>query len=140
MILKKQYLSSDSIGAVASGLCIIHCIATPLLFIAQTCSATCCDASPTWWQWLDYAFLAVSFFAVWQTSKTSSKNWVANALWISWVLLLITILNEKLKLITLPETTIYLPALALVALHFYNLKYWRCKDDGCCIETNFNYK
>jgi len=129
----KPIVNADLLGALASGLCMIHCIATPFLFIAQTCSATCCEAAPNWWSWLDYAFLVISFIAVWQTGKTSSKNWVKYALWISWVLLLVTIINEKLILIALPEAAIYLPALALVALHFYNLKYCQCKTNGCCV-------
>lgn len=129
----KPIINTDLIGAFASSLCMIHCIATPFLFIAQTCSATCCDAAPTWWRWLDYVFLAVSFIAVWQTSKTSSKNWVKYALWLSWTLLLSTILIEKLALLHLPEGTIYLPALALVGLHFYNLKYCQCAEDKCCL-------
>lgn len=125
-------INADLLGALASGLCMIHCIVTPFLFIAKTCSASCCDASPTWWSWLDYIFLVISFFAVWRTSKNSSKKWVKYALWFSWVLLLMTILNEKIKLISLPEGTLYLPAMALVALHFYNLKYCQCSKDGDC--------
>jgi hypothetical protein len=125
-------INADLLGVLASGLCMIHCIVTPFLFIAKTCSASCCDDSPTWWSWLDYVFLLISFFAVWQTSKNASNKWVKYALWFSWVLLLLSILNEKVKLITLPEIIIYLPAIALIALHFYNLKYCQCCKEGLC--------
>jgi hypothetical protein len=32
--------SQDTIGAAASFLCMIHCVATPFIFIAQACSHT----------------------------------------------------------------------------------------------------
>ena len=35
-------LKQDYIGAVASALCLLHCIATPFLFVAKACSAACC--------------------------------------------------------------------------------------------------
>jgi len=57
---------------------------------------------------------------------------VKYALWISWVVLFITILNEKLNWIPLPEVMIYVAAFALVVLHLYNLKYCQCKTDKCC--------
>jgi len=128
-------LKVDGIGMTASLLCMAHCIATPFLFIAKSCSVSCCDASPTWWSWLDYLFLVVSFFAVWQTSKTTSKRWIRYALWVSWLLLFAIIVNEKLQLLPLPETTIYFPAVALVGLHFYNLKYCHCTTNECCAKS-----
>jgi len=33
----------DLFGALVSSLCLIHCAATPFLFIAKVCSATCCS-------------------------------------------------------------------------------------------------
>lgn len=122
--------NTDLLGAMASGLCLIHCIATPLLFIAQTCSATCCEASPIWWQWIDYLFLVISFVAVYRSNQTTSKAWVGKALWFSWSLLAFLILNEKMGWIPLPEFAIYLPALSLISLHLYNQKYCKC-DENC---------
>ncbi len=133
MTIKTLYKNnSDTIGALASSLCLIHCIATPFIFIAQSCSATCCDSSPLWWQSIDYIFIGVSFFAVYWSAKHSSKSWLKNALWLSWALLSATILNEKFELIHLPESIIYIPAFALVGLHIYNKKYCHCKDNTCC--------
>lgn len=131
-----QKNNSDTLGALASGLCLIHCVATPFLFIAQTCSATCCETAPTWWKAIDYIFIVISFFAVYWSSKHSSKTWIINALWISWVLLFLALLNEKFTLVELPETSIYLPAIVLVLLHLYNKKYCRCTKDVCCAINN----
>ncbi len=123
---------SDTLGAFASGLCLIHCIATPFIFIAQTCSASCCSGAPTWWSMMDYLFLGISFFAIYWSVQNTSKNWIKYALWTSWSVLLFVILNEKIELIHLAEQAIYTPALALVGFHLYNRKYCQCAEDGCC--------
>ena len=130
--MKEITIKADSIGIIASSLCLVHCIATPFLFIASSSSAIHIDTSPEWWHWMDFLFLIISFFAVWQTSKMSSKSWIKYALWSSWLLLFGAIINEKLQLLALPETTIYFSAPGLVVLHFYNLKYCQCTIDGCC--------
>ena len=57
-ILKQK---SDLIGAIASFICMIHCLATPFLFIASACSKSCCAAAPKWWVWLDFVFLSLSW-------------------------------------------------------------------------------
>jgi hypothetical protein len=77
-IIKK----SDVLGVLASGLCLIHCIATPFIFVAQTCSASCCSVAPTWWSTIDYVFLGISFFAIYWSVQNTSKNWIKYALWI----------------------------------------------------------
>lgn len=134
MSFTTSFIKSDQIGALASTLCMIHCIATPFLFVTQLCAFEdpCCEASPTWWQSLDYVFLVVSFFAIFQATRTTTKEWIKPAMWVSWALLLTVISNEKTQWFTLFEEAIYIPALMLVALHLYNLKYCQCKDDGCC--------
>lgn len=126
-------IKSDTVGAFASSLCLVHCLATPILFVAQTCSATCCDAEsvPAWWGWIDYVFLIVSFFAIYWSTKHTTKNWIKPALWSSWLLLLVVLVNERLALVALPEMAIYVPALALVGLHLYNRKYCQCEKEEC---------
>jgi len=131
-----QQNNSDSIGAIASSLCLIHCVATPFIFIAQTCSATCCESAPTWWTIIDYVFLAISFFAVYWSSNNSSKQWVKYSLWFNWIALCLLIINEKLQLYTIPEGIIYLPAMTLFVLHLYNQKYCRCNNNQCCKAVN----
>lgn len=130
--MKLTLQKSDNIGALASTLCMIHCFATPFIFIAQTCSASCCATAPAWWQWIDYFFLVISFFAVYNSTQTSSKKWVKIALWISWTGLFIAILNERTSLIHLPHLFKYIMASSLVILHLYNRKYCQCKEDNCC--------
>jgi hypothetical protein len=126
-------LKTDYIGIIASLLCMIHCIITPFLFLAKTCSTSCCSLSPNWWRAIDFMFLVISFFAIYQTSKNTTTTWVKYALWSSWASLFLLILNENLGLIDVFAYAIYIPAILLIGLHFYNLKYCQCSDDGCCV-------
>ena len=122
----------DSLGALASGLCMIHCIATPFLFIASACTVSCCSATPLWWQWIDYAFLGISLFAVINASKSSANKFIKYGLWISWAGLFLFLLNAKFLWFSLSINLKYIPALSLVSLHIYNLRFGRCKKDECC--------
>ncbi len=121
-------LKSDSIGIMASSLCMIHCILTPFFFAVKTCSASCCQDSPIWWRLIDFTFLAISLFAI---QKIKTENWIKSAMWVSWSLLVLIILNENLQLINIFNNIIYIPAFALIALHFYNLKYCQCSEESC---------
>ena len=132
MILTRK---SDTLGVLASGLCFIHCIITPVIFVVQCCAIHSVNKAPGWWRALDYFFLVVSFFAVYWSAKKTSKNWIGYSLWITWVLLLAVILNESFGLISLPEIAIYFPAFGLIFLHLYNRKYCQCDDQSCCVET-----
>jgi len=131
MILIKQ--KSDILGTFASSLCLAHCVATPFLFLAQASAVTCCDGPPTWWKFMDYLFLAISFFAIFWSTKTTTLKWMKPMLWLSWSVLAGIILNEKLELLAIPEAAIYIPAFALVMLHLYNRKHCKCATDNCCV-------
>lgn len=137
--MKTNKLKSDLIGIVASALCMLHCIITPFLFIAKTCSDVCCATAPIWWRWVDISFLVISFFAIIHAVKHTSKEWVKWALWTSWIFLLVVITGELFGLFTLFKNAIYLPSLSLVALHFYNLKYCRCAESSCHNTPNYSY-
>lgn len=122
MILTRK---SDTLGAITGGLCLIHCLITPLIFVVQP-HFFALGEQPGWWSYLDYIFLFISFIAVYSSAQKTSKKWVAYALWSSWALLVMVILNEKLELIHLPETIIYIPTISLIGFHLYNKKYCNC--------------
>ena len=122
----------DYLGAAASTLCLLHCLATPIVFIASACSATCCADTPVWWQLIDYAFLAVSFIAITVAAKNSTKNWMGKALFASWTLLLLAVMNESFDIYEFPEMFVYLPAFSMIGLHLYNQRYCQCKGESCC--------
>jgi len=132
LLKEKLNINSDAIGAFASGLCMLHCLATPIFFIASACSSTCCTDAPLWWQWMDYLFLGVSFFAIYHTSKSTTKLWVIQGLWVNWAVLFFLIINVQLEWFQLAENLKFIPAFALVFLHMYNLRYCQCSSNECC--------
>ncbi|WP_299106773.1 MerC domain-containing protein [uncultured Tenacibaculum sp.] len=130
--MKLSLTKPDVFGAFASTLCLLHCIATPLLFIAQSCSIGGCKSTPGWWQSIDYLFIGVSFFAIYRTTQTTTSVFIKPLLWGNWIALCLIVINEKFNQVSLPEYAIYIPALALIILHIYNLNYCQCKTDKCC--------
>lgn len=131
-MINKLFVKPDIVGAFSSALCLLHCIATPLIFILQPVSVSSEASLPLWWKGLDFLFLIISFFAVYFSSKKTSKQWVSYALWSCWFILTIGLLNEKLALFSLPEIVVFIPAIGLIVLHFYNKKYCRCQGETCC--------
>ena len=133
MIVKTRP-KSDVIGAMASGLCVLHCLATPFLFIAQTCSVSdCCNSGPVWWSAIDYLFVGITFFAVYHSSKSTSQDWVKYDLYTTWVMLTFLVLNEKLGFLPIAEYWKYLTAFGLISVHMYNLKFCQCVEEPCCV-------
>ena len=131
----KLSLPFDTIGMFAGILCTIHCLATPLLFIAKACSTTCCSDAPVWWIMIDYLFLLISFIAIYFISKSLTIKWLKVSFWISWIILLFTILDHSFGIFILPQNFIYIPSSLIISLHFYNLKFCKCKTDTCCLDT-----
>jgi len=123
---------ANILGVAASSLCLVHCLATPLLFSLHASQLNHHHAHPFWWGLLDIFFIIVSLVAVYWSAANSSKKWMQYALWISWVLLAAIILNEKMEIMHIPESFIYLPSISLVVLHLYNRKYCQCDDGNCC--------
>ena len=130
--MNKVVLPYDSVGIIASTLCMIHCIGTPFIFIAKACSATCCADAPLWWLVIDYIFLFISFIAIYFINKNLKIRWLKNAFWFSWFVLLFTILNHSLQILDIHKNFIYIPAFSIIALHFYNLQFCKCKNESCC--------
>ncbi len=123
---------SDTIGVLSSGLCMIHCLATPFFFVATACSASCCSDTPLWWQWIDYFFLIISFIAVRHSTISTNSIYVELGLWLSWLGLLIFVLNAKFLWFFANPNAKFIPAFSLIALHLYNLKYCQCQKKDCC--------
>lgn len=125
-------LKVDYVGIVAGLLCLVHCVATPFIFIARSCVITSCSNSPDWWHTIDYIFLFISCLAIYHSTKTSQKLGVKIGLWFNWFALLCIVVNEKIELMHLAEELIYIPSLLIIILHVYNLKYCQCKEESCC--------
>tara|TARA_B100001121_G_scaffold60306_1_gene53044 strand:+ start:160 stop:546 length:387 start_codon:yes stop_codon:yes gene_type:complete len=128
--MKISTIHPDNIGATFSTLCVIHCFATPFLFITQSYMLVV----PGWWQALNYIFLSLSFFAVYKTSQNSSNQIVKTLLFVFWGILASLLISEEFELFHLPEFITYLTGLTLAGLHIYNKKYCQCVDDECCVD------
>jgi len=123
----------DALGALVSSLCLVHCVATPFLFVAQSGLVVNHLTMPSWWKFFDFLFLAISFLAVYRSTQTTTINWIKPALWLSYGGLFLIIMNEKMELFPIPEATIYIPTIALIGFHLYNKKYCNCTtNDQCC--------
>lgn len=131
--MTNQIVKSDILGSISSLLCLIHCIASPFILIGLSSAVYNNTGLASWWGMLDFIFLAISFYAVYISAKQSSKKLVSFGLWFSWLFMFAIIANEKIGLLELVEEIIYLPSLALVFLHIYNLKYCTCKESECCV-------
>jgi len=123
---------SDLLGAAASFLCLIHCIATPFLFVAAACTEACCASAPAWWRWIDIGFLIIAFFAVFRSARKGTNRVLKTGLWISWVGLAVFVTNEQLALFPVSHYFKYGSGLALITFHLLNLRHCRCQADGCC--------
>ena len=134
MQLKSIIYKPDAIGSAASTLCLIHCLATPFIFITQACTMSCCADAPTWWQSLDYLFIVISFFAIFRATQTSTNKFIKIALWISWCLFFFLIVNKTIQLFYINQNVTYATGITLAILHLYNLRFCQCENDECCVQ------
>lgn len=132
--MKSILYKPDSIGSIASMLCLLHCLATPFIFITQACTMSCCAGAPTWWQSIDYIFIVISFFAILRSTQTSSNKMIKIALWTTWFLFFISIINKTIGLFYVNPNFTYATGIILASLHLYNLKYCQCENDTCCTQ------
>ena len=124
--------NSDQIGAVSSALCMLHCFATPFLFLSQSSLIFISVDFTLPWFIINYIFLFISFIAIYYSVKNSSNKFIRIFLYLFWAVLSSLIINESLGILSIPETATYLSASSLICLHIYNLKYCRCDDENCC--------
>ncbi len=124
--------NSDRIGVVSSGLCMLHCFATPFLFLSQSSLIfISVDFTLTWFI-LNYVFLFISFIAIYHSVKNSTNRFIRIFLYLFWVVLSGLIINESSEIFSIPEAATYFSASSLICLHIYNLRYCRCDDEDCC--------
>ena len=126
-------IKPDAIGSIVGTLCIIHCLATPFIFITQACTISCCGDAPFWWHSIDYIFILISFFAIYKATQTSSNQSIKKLLWITWIIFLLLIINKTTSFLYINTNLTYGIGCLLAVLHLYNLKYCQCRSGICCI-------
>jgi len=124
---------SDWLGVSASGLCIIHCALTPLLFTAKPVffgmvDQPVHDHGP--WAMLDYAFLALSLLAVWYSAQHTAHQTIKKALWAGWTIFAIGLMYEPHGT-TFSSWLMYIGSFTLIIAHLTN--YYHCQQ-ACSVE------
>jgi hypothetical protein len=131
--MKLSIKYSDKVGAASNILCMLHCFATPFIFLSQTQTAHIGHDVPFAWQIINYFFITISGIAVYSSVKNSTNNIVKVFMVLFWLILSFLIISEGIELLHLPELLTYLSASFLSLLHIYNLKYCTCNEEECCI-------
>ncbi|TNE78979.1 MAG: MerC domain-containing protein [Bacteroidetes bacterium] len=109
---------SDILGIISSSLCLVHCLAGPVLVLLGY-SFT----EPGGWHLWDILFFGVSAWAVWNASKGHGTRWIKVGLWSSLVVLFGSILvAEHVAIVNIVS---WLAALSLVVFHVLNLRHLR---------------
>ena len=124
--------NSDRLGAVTSGLCMLHCFATPFLFLSQSSLIFISLDFTLSWFLLNYVFLSISFLAIYYSAKNSTNRFIRIFLYLFWAVLSGLTINESLEIFSIPEAATYFSASSLICLHIYNLRYCRCDNEDCC--------
>lgn len=125
---------SNLLGAAASGLCAIHCAATPFIFAAKPLIEQVYDGhehahgSPLWAAF-DYIFLVLSFVAVWYSTRYTNHRNLKRLLWLGWVVFAAGILFEAFHL-PYGHWLMYGGSFALVVTHLAN--YRHCQAEIKC--------
>ncbi len=137
-ILNKK---SDELGMVSSFLCILHCIATPVLLMVLPISSVTQSGSQNWWGWLDIIFLLISSIAVFWAVQRSPKLWIRISMVVSLLMLCLFIVNERFVGVEFPFDMVYFPAFTLIVLHLVNRKYRRhetgfCENNPSAMDNN----
>jgi hypothetical protein len=125
-IVKSPIQNIDIYGIIVCTLCVLHCIATPLIFISVAASNDNKISPLFLWKNLDYLFLVISLFIVYNSAKNTIKPIMKYLLGISWLILFLVITNEKICVLHLPELVTYVTSLNLAVIHLYNYRYCKC--------------
>lgn len=113
--------NADFIGAIASILCMVHCIAEPFLIAFGAVFIT----NPIF----KYLFVIISFTSIFRTTKNTENTKIALLLWISfWGLLLSVSFQEELHWL---HYTGYFFSMLIITGHILNIKFCKyCSDDN----------
>lgn len=125
-IVKSSIQNIDIYGIIVCTLCLLHCIATPLIFFSVALSNDNKISPPFLWKNLDYLFLAISLFIVYNSAKNTTKPIMKYLLGMSWLMLFLVLTNEKIGVFHIPELVTYIASINLAVVHLYNYKYCRC--------------
>ena len=112
----------DYLGIAGSGMCLIHCLAMPVLFFIQNSFAK--DLLKNWDLeniYLDYLFVLLCFFAIFSVTQYTNSWKINTSFWVCFTLFTISILfEEDFKYL---DFLGYGASLGLIITHIINIKY-----------------
>lgn len=107
---------ADIVGILSSSICLVHCIATPLLITFGAGLLT----NP----FIKYLFLIISFVSIFKPTKKITHTKIALLLWISfWGFLFSTLFQEEYNWL---HYSGYFFAILIIIGHILNIKH--CKQ------------
>ena len=112
----------DLIGIVGSGLCLIHCLALPIIFIFLGDSTITESHSPFNF---DYLFLSIAFVAVYFSAKKTTSFFIKTSLWSFLLICALGIVFHDYSPYT--KYIIYTGSCGLILSHLYNIRF----NKGC---------
>ncbi len=111
---------SDIVGIIASSVCIIHCMLTPLIAIIFS------EVIKDKYELLNYLFLLISLVSVVLSVKSSKHPFIKGLLIYFWIQLSVSLFFEDKNIIF--SILMYFSAIGLIGIHVLNIKYCsRCK-------------
>lgn len=110
---------SDVLGMSSAILCLLHCLAAPVL-LGLGVNMHQVESSFFLQEFWDIIFLSLGFIAVWFSSKHSTTPFIKATLWITYGFLVCCILFEHASPIF--EYAIYAASLILIIAHSINLR------------------
>jgi succinate dehydrogenase/fumarate reductase cytochrome b subunit len=117
---------ADYIGITGSFLCLIHCLATPILLVSSAWLKQSEGLRNTYLS-LDYVFIGVNIIAVYfATRNKHATKAIRVALWASLAVFTVAILFEEQSEIF--EYMGYAASLGLITTHIFNIRY--CSTHG----------
>lgn len=121
--MKIVSVKSDVLGATSGALCLIHCLATPLLFLYSTSPFYNNSNKPLWWTSLDLIFITFSLIAIIQSIKVTQLKLIKPLLASNWLILFGLIINEKFEYFKIEEIYSYIFSFSLIITHLYNVRH-----------------
>lgn len=114
---------ADIIGILSSSICLVHCVATPLLIAFGAGFIT----NP----FFKYLFLIISFVSIFKATENITNKKISLLLWISfWGFLFSTLFQEEYEWL---HYSGYFFAILIIIGHILNIKH--CKE---CSKQNEN--
>lgn len=117
---------ADYIGITGSVLCILHCLATPVLLLTVNFTH---ESLKVGYLSLDYVFILVNIFAVYHATKHSHSAGIRRALWGFLSLFTLCLLLEDVS--ETFEYAGYAASLGLVVTHLINIRTHHHDHEHC---------